>query len=39
MIAPGRLSDNLPKRFRTEEFISEIVSRYPSAERYVREYL
>ena len=38
-VAPGRLSDNFPERFRTKEFISEIVSRYPSAERYVCGFL
>ena len=37
-IAPGRLSDNFPDRFKCEDFISEMIALCPGAENYVKKY-
>ena len=38
-IAPGRLSDNFPQRFRTKEFISELAEAFPGSKNYVERLL
>jgi hypothetical protein len=38
-VAPGRLADNFPERFRNKAFIDEIIQLYPGAENYVKRYL
>ena len=38
-IAPGRLSDNFPERFRTKEFISELVEAFPGSKNYIERLL
>lgn len=35
--APGRLLDNFPTRFQTEEFINRMIEKYPVSERYIKE--
>ena len=38
-IAPGRLSDNFPDKFKCEEFIREVITLHPGAENYVKRFL
>lgn len=37
-VAPGRLNDNFPERFRTIDFVQKIVEKYPAAANYIVKY-
>ncbi len=36
-LAPGRLPDNFPVRFRTKEFIEKMIKSFPNSEYYIKE--